>query len=203
MLSAPDSARTLSRVHIKPTKRYQERLMRQTTQLLAAAASLLLAFSTLAADSPPFPRLAGVNNGSPHNYDETAYQQKLAKLNFSVLNTWVGWDKTYGMTMEQVVRNIKAINPNTRVFLYENSMEVREGDGSQQEIYQKVDQMKWFAFQSGGDGDVMLSPFGARTGKAVHLVNNTLFTPRDSSGYQAWEWHARWAVKNLFKPNPS
>ena len=65
---------------------YQDRLMRQIIKLLAAAATtLLLAFPASAADSPPFPRLAGVNNGAPHNYADPAYQAKLAKLNWSLL----------------------------------------------------------------------------------------------------------------------
>ena len=54
--------------------------MRHITKLLAATAALLLATAALAADKPPFPRLAGVNNGAPHNYDDSAYQAKLAKL---------------------------------------------------------------------------------------------------------------------------
>ena len=58
------------------------------------ATTLLLAFPASAADSPPFPRLAGVNNGGPHNYEDPAYQAKLAKLNFSILEIWVGWEAT-------------------------------------------------------------------------------------------------------------
>jgi hypothetical protein len=182
---------------------YQDRLMRHTTALLAAAASLLLAISACAADSPPYPRLAGVNNGGPHNYDDPAYQAQLAKLNFSVLGIWVGWETTHDMTMERVVRNIKAINPESKVFLYENSMEVADGTEAAATVFNKVEQMKWWAFPRGGDGEALLSPFGQRESKPNFLVNTTLFTPRDSSGYQQWEWHARWIVQQYFKPNPS
>lgn len=180
--------------------------MRHTTQLFAAiATTLLLAFSASAsaADSPPFPRLAGVNNGGPHNYDDPAYQAKLAKLNFSILNIWTGWDETYGMTMEQVVRNIKAINPDSRVFLYENSMEVADENAAAAVVFNKVDQMKWWAFPRGASGTPMLSEFGRQASKPNYQVNNTLFTPRDSGGYQQWEWHARWVVQQFYKPNPS
>ena len=75
--------------------------MSNKTQLLVGTAALLLALCASAADKPPFPRLAGVNNGSPHNYDDPAYQKQLARLDFSVIAIWVGWDKTYGMTPEQ------------------------------------------------------------------------------------------------------
>jgi hypothetical protein len=177
--------------------------MTYKTQLLAGAAALLLAISASAADKPPFPRLAGVNNGGPHNYEDATYQKNLAKLNFSVLSIWVGWEKTHGTTMEQVVRNIKAANPDSQVFLYENSMEVADGRAAATEVFEKVDQMKWWAYARGGDGEPMLSPFGKREQKPNYQVNTTLFTPKDSSGYQQWEWHARWVVKQFYKPNPS
>ena len=82
--------------------------MRHITQLLAAAATtLLLAFSATAAESPPYPRLAGVNNGAPHNYQDPAYQAKLAKLNWSLLAICVGWGVTSDTTMEEVVRELR------------------------------------------------------------------------------------------------
>jgi len=178
--------------------------MRRTTQLLVAAATtLLLAFSASAAEKPPYPRLAGVNNGSPHNYDEPAYQAKLAKLNWSLLAIWAGWDKTYGMTMEQVVRNVKAINPDSRIFLYENSMEVAEDNAAAEVVFNKVSEMKWWAYQRGSVGEALLSPWGKLESKNQYMVNTTLFTPKDSSGYQQWEWHARWVVQQFYKPNPS
>ncbi|HET9448604.1 MAG TPA: putative glycoside hydrolase, partial [Steroidobacteraceae bacterium] len=178
--------------------------MRHITQLLAAAATtLLLAFSAAAAESPPFPRLAGVNNGAPHNYQDPAYQAKLAKLNWSLLAIWVGWGASSDTTMEQVVRNIKAINPNSRVFLYQNSMEVAAGNEAAAPVYEKVDRMKWWAYSRGGAGELLLSPFAKLEGREQYMINNTLFTPRDSAGYQFWEWHARWVVQQFYKPNPS
>ena len=178
--------------------------MRQITKLLAAAATtLLLAFSASAADSPPFPRLAGVNNGAPHNYQDPAYQAKLAKLNWSLLAIWVGWGVTSDTTMEQVVRSIKAINPNHRVFLYENPGEVAEDNVAAAVVFDKVDQMKWWAYERGSTGPLLLSQWGKLTSRPQYMVNTTLFTPKDSSGYQQWEWHARWVVQQFYKPNPS
>jgi hypothetical protein len=178
--------------------------MRQITKLLAAAATtLLLAFSASAADSPPSPRLAGVNNGAPHNYQDPAYQAKLAKLNWSLLAIWVGWGVTSDTTMEQVVRSIKAINPNHRVFLYENPGEVAEDNVAAAVVFDKVDQMKWWAYERGSTGPLLLSQWGKLTSRPQYMVNTTLFTPKDSSGYQQWEWHARWVVQQFYKPNPS
>jgi hypothetical protein len=178
--------------------------MRRITQLLVAAATtLLLAFSASAADSPPFPRLAGVNNGAPQNYWDPAYQAKLAKLNWSLLAVWVGWGASADTTMEQVVRNIKAINPDSRVFLYENPMEVAANNAAAAVVFEKNDKMKWWAYENGSTGPYLLSLYGKQTQRAQYQVNNTLFTPKDSSGYQQWEWHARWVVQQFYKPNPS
>lgn len=177
--------------------------MMQIPSFVAACAALLLASSALAADKPPFPRLAGVNIGGPHNYDDAAYQAKLAKLDFAVLNYWPGWDNSRDMTMERVVRNIKAINPASKIFLYQISMEVEDHNATFLPLKNKIDQMRWWAYPVGASGSRVLSSYGAAEDKAIHVINTTLFTPRDSSGYQYWEWNARWVVQNYAKPNPS
>ncbi len=177
--------------------------MMQIPSFVAGCAALLLASGVLAADKPSFPRLAGVNIGGPHNYDDPAYQAKLAKLDFAVINYWPGWDNTRDMTMEKVVRNIKALNPNTKIFLYQISMEGDDNNGSFAPLKTKIDQMRWWAYPAGATGSRVLSSFGVAEDKPVHVINTTLFTPRDSSGYQYWEWHARWVVQNYVKPNPS
>jgi Hypothetical glycosyl hydrolase family 15 len=177
--------------------------MIQIRSFVAGCAALLLTSGALAADKPPFPRLAGVNIGGPHNYDDLAYQAKLAKLDFAVLNYWPGWSNTRDMTMEQVVRNIKARNPNAKIFLYQMSMEGDDYNASFAPIKAKIDQMRWWAYPTGSSGSRILSTYGVAMDKAIHVINTTLHTPRDSSGYQYWEWHARWVVQNIAKPNPS
>jgi len=180
--------------------------MFKRTSIPAVVAALLMlttAAAAIAADSPPFPRLAGVNNGAPHNYEDPAYQAKLAKLNWSLLATWVGWGASSDTTVEQVVRNIKAINPDSRVFLYENPMEVDEDNAAAAVVFEKNDKMNWWAYERGSTGPLLLSPYGKLKSKPQYQVNNTLFTPKDSSGYQQWEWHARWVVQQFYKPNPS
>lgn len=177
--------------------------MFQIKSLVAGCAALLVVTAASAADKPPFPRTAGVNIGSPHNYDDPAYYTKLAKLDMSVLGYWPGWRGEDRSTMEQVVRKMKALNPDTMVFLYQNSMQVDDSSGSTADLRAKVDQMHWWAYASGSSGDRLQTTFGANKNKPIHLTNTTLFTPRDNNGYQWWEYHARWAVDNYYKPNPS
>ena len=144
-----------------------------------------------------------MNIGGPHNYDDPAYQAKLAKLEFAVINYWPGWDNTRDMTMEQVVRNIKALNPDTKIFLYQISMEGDDNNASFAPLKIKIDQMHWWAYPTGASGSRIHSTFGVAEDKPVYVINTTLYTPRDSSGYQYWEWHTRWVVQNYVKPNPS
>src|SRR4030095_168714 len=92
--------------------------------VFAGCAVLLLATSALAAEQPGFPRVGSLNISAPHDYDDASYQAKLAKLDMAVLSYWPGWNDGRRMTMEQVLRNIKAINPDTKIFLYQNSMQV-------------------------------------------------------------------------------
>jgi hypothetical protein len=116
---------------------------------------------------------------------------------------WPGWERNRDVTIEQVARNIKAINPSSKVFLYHISMEKDDDSLAWKPVRDKVDQMKWWAYPNATLGGRVLSSFGVREDKEVHVINTTLFTPKDSGGYQYWEWDARWVVQQQYKPNPS
>jgi hypothetical protein len=171
---------------------------------IAAAATVLAASAASAADKPPFPRLGGINIGNPMNFEDTGYQAQLARLDMSILNIFPGWEKTHG-PLETVVKNIKAINPNSKVFLYHISMELSEESSAAAfaSVREKVSAQKWWLYRQGTSGDRVLSEFAVQTNKPVYTVNTTLFTPKDASGYQYWEWDARQTVQNFFKPAPS
>ena len=170
---------------------------------LHAAIAALLVTQGAQANDDSFPRLGGVNNGGAHDYDNTTYQANLAKLNISMLGIWPGWQGG-GMTMEQVVRNIKKINPNTRIFLYENSMEVVQSADSYADVYDKVDAMKWWLSPIGATGSKVLSESVSKPAKFIFIrsIRRNLRHRKDSNGYQQWEWHARWIIDELYKPNP-
>ncbi len=69
-----------------------------------------------------FPRIGGMNiSGRPgtgeKNYNDSAYQQDLAKLDLAIIGFYDGWNytgsgRTAGQAQAQVVANIKAMNPN-------------------------------------------------------------------------------------------
>jgi hypothetical protein len=175
------------------------------SSLIAGCAALLLAAVAAATDKPPFPRTGAIAIGKPQNYDDRAYQTKLAKVDLSLLSYWPGWNDSHDMSMEQVVRNIKADNPDAKVFLYQNSMQVDANSQAFEPLYRKVEQMRWWAYPAGTGGNRILASYAAKMAdpQPIYVTNTTLFTPRDSSGYQWWEYHARWAVQNYYKPSPS
>jgi hypothetical protein len=177
--------------------------MFQMKSFFAGCAALLLAVGAVAGDRPGFPRTGSLNISAPHNYDDPGYQAALAKVDMAVLSYWPGWNSGKRMTMEQVLRNIKAMNPDSKIFLYQNSMMLDGKSASVQELRAKADQMRWWAYPSGTSGGRILTTYGSKTGKEIYITNTTLFTPRDSNGYQWWEYHARWAVANYNKTNPS
>ncbi|HKQ80908.1 MAG TPA: putative glycoside hydrolase [Steroidobacteraceae bacterium] len=176
--------------------------MRRLTSLLATSAALLLAAGTASAyDKPDFPRLAGVNVGGPFNYDDATYQAQLSRLNLSILASWPNM-KPGGVPMEQIVRAIKARNPNSMVFLYINSNELgdRAVVGGAWDAYRaKMDQMKWYLYQTRTDG----APLTSAWGSTYKTINNTMLTAPDSSGKHSIEWITTYMVDNLYKPNPS
>jgi hypothetical protein len=162
----------------------------------------LLATSVAHSNEDPFPRLGGVQNGGSHNYADAAYQADLARLRVVIVGAWPGWGSGSKTTLEQAVRGIKKINPNTLIFQYVNSMEVSASDASVAPYFAKVDAMKWWLTVP-GSAEKILSEYGVQTSKAIYQINNTLFTAKDADGYQEWEWQARWVVDQYYVKAPS
>jgi hypothetical protein len=152
-----------------------------------------------AQNSDPFPRLAGILISDPRNYEDASYQRDIAKLDYVILNIYPGWEESHGITMEEVTKRIKAINPSIRVFLYFCPESRKYPNTAWPDIDAKLDGERWWAYASGGSGSKVLSDFGNGT----YIVNLTNFTPRDSSGKRANQWLAELVVQRLIKSTPS
>ena len=134
--------------------------MRHITQLLAVAAALLLAIPALAADKPPFPRLAGVKTAA--RTTTTTPPTRQSSRSWTLPAGLLGrLGKEHGMTMEQVVRNIKSKPGDRKCSCTRTAWKwpraMRPGPRVRQSR-----EMKWWAFPRGGDGEAQLSPFGKR-----------------------------------------
>jgi hypothetical protein len=169
------------------------------TLLWGAACCIgLLAAHAQAAET--FPRTAAYLIGNPRNYEDAAYQAKIAKVDIAIVSVWTGWEKDHGMTIEQVTQRLKALNPNIKVFHYFLPESLRYPvNPAVADLGAKLDTEKWWLYTSGSGSTKVLSDFGNDT----YVINVTSFTPADASGKRSNQWLAEYAYKTKAQPNPS
>ena len=173
-------------------------MRRQLTALICAVSftsSVASAFT-----NPPYPRLAALWIGD-QNYQDSTVQQQLARGSISVIGVSPGWGTGTGTTLQKVIQNIKAINPNTLVFQYIDDIEInsdRNANAALASVYTKLDSMNWYLYANGGSGTIVPSSFPQN-----YAINNTLFVPPDSNGDIWTTWYAKWAVQQFYVPNPA
>ncbi len=169
---------------------------RHLVRFLFVVLAALSGTQSLAQDA--FPRLGGYLIGAPQNYEDPAYQLQMAKLDVVVLGVWPGWESGRGTTFEQVIRNIKSRNPQTRVFQYILNEAVTTNTSAYPEVQQKVREMSWWLYPTASCCSAVPSFWGGH-----NTINNTAFSPRDANGDRWIDWYAKWSVERYFKPNPS
>jgi hypothetical protein len=163
-------------------------------ELLLVVIALVSLGSAAASSAPPtFPRLAGGVIGNPHNYWDSEFQRKAAKLDFLIINSWPGWGANRNTSLDKVVREMKARNPNLKIFVYIAINELHDPPGRtpRDPVSQKADQAGWWLYRTGAGGERVVSAWGGN----YYEFNTTRFTPRDSSGRNFLEWHADWVVE--------
>ncbi len=166
---------------------------RKLSATVAAAAALAVCVTASAFTKPPFPRIGGIQIGSPFNYDDASYQANLAKQSVMVLGMYPG------LPVNTAVQAIKAKNPNALVFLYTSADSKSPGAAGSWGLYaSKLNSMKWWLYS---DKTLLQSVASFWSGDMT--INDTLFTPRDSDGNTAIEWIARFYVTNYYKQNPA
>jgi hypothetical protein len=175
---------------------------RKTTRNLSVVmtvAALAASAAVSAFEKPPFPRTGGYNIGTPFDYNNPSYQASLARQNLTVINDYPGMAPG-GQSVESIVQAIKAKNPKILVFAYTDSNEMSATLGSSwNALSSKLDSMKWWLYTDSGMTQKVNSGFGS----GFYSINNTLFTPKDSSGNNAIEWITHFFVDSLYKPAPS
>src|ERR1700676_3288728 len=142
--------------------------------IILALTSLFATTEAVAFTAPPFPRLASVWTGN-QVYQNPDVQQRLAHGTIAVINVWPGWQNHTGMSVEQAIRNIKAINPNTMVFDYMINSEIAQetANSAWTQVYSKLNATNWWLYTSGTSGN------RASSWPGTWGINNTLLTPRD------------------------
>jgi hypothetical protein len=162
------------------------------------ASALVFASQAQAADS--FPRRAATLTSNPQNYWDSSYQNDIAGLNIAVLAAYPGWGSSVNTTTETVVKQIKAKNPNTRIFLYViPESQVIPVSSSWPGLGSKLDSQKWWVYNPYGSSSKVL----ADTGSSNYILNITNYANKDSSGLRLNQWFANYVADQIYKPSPS
>lgn len=173
---------------------------RKLSVALTAAALAVACAGASAFTKPPFPRIAGLQIGSPFNYNDTSYQASLARQSLIVLGMYPGLAP--GGSLNAQLQAIKAKNPNILIFLYTNANELRpatSGGDAWASYRAKLDSMKWWVYTNSSLTTPVTSAFAA----GFLEINQTLFTPKDSNGDDAVDWIAKFYVNSYYKTNPA
>ena len=162
------------------------------------ACSLALVSTVYAADT--YPRLATYAIGSPQDYYTSSYQKTLSTVQIAVLSYYPTWGVGVGTTMNDTAKKIKALNPNTKIFLYEIPETQQIPVNSVfAELYTKIESEQWWLTTSGTGGSKILSDFG----NGQYVLNTTAGARKDSSGKTWNQWYAGWLAQKYLAPNPS
>jgi hypothetical protein len=167
--------------------------------MLLCVLACLAAVTVRAQNADSFPRLAGIFISDPRNFEDAGYQEDIAKLDYAIMGVYPGWEERHGITMEEVLKRIKTINPRIRIFLYFCAESRKYPNPAWPGLSAKLDSERWWAYPSGGSGSKVLSDFGNGT----YIVNLTNFTPADSGGKRANQWIAELVLESLIKSTPS
>jgi hypothetical protein len=178
-------------------------LIRKGTLVAAATIALAASTTSFAWNPPNFPRVGGIQIGSPFNYQDPTYEANLAKQSIMVLADYPTMAPG-GMSMQQAVSNIKAKNPNALVFTYVNANQLRPDQAlnttSWGPFRSQINSMKWWLYSDKSLLQFVNSGFGTAGDNAINM---TLFTPKDSSGNTAIDWMTRFFVNTYSKPAPA
>jgi hypothetical protein len=158
---------------------------------------LLAPLQAFAADT--YPRLGGYLIGGPHDYWDPNYQKQIAKLDVAILAVYPNWGKSKGTNMTQVSKKLKELNPNIKVFLYVIPESMKwPAPVVWSEFADKVNQEKWWVYQNGSVGSLILSNFGRET----YVLNLTNYAKKDAQGKRFNQWFAEYVTDEFVKPNP-
>jgi len=168
--------------------------------LIGVAACALALVTTTAFSADTFPRIATYDIGSPQDYWTSSHLKQISTTQIAVLSYWPGWGKGAGVTMNDTVKKIKALNPNTKVFLYERPDAQRmPAEANFGELYNKITNTSWWLTTSGTGGAYVASDEGG----GFQLVNTTQYARKDSSGKTWIQWYPAWLQQKYVAPNPA
>jgi hypothetical protein len=178
-------------------------LIKKGTLVTASLAALAASAVASAWTPPSFPRIGGIQIGSPFNYDNPNYQAQLAKQSVMVLSNYPGM-KPNGVPMQTALSQIKQRNPNALIFIYVNANQLRADQSLTSASWgpyrATINKNRWWLYNDKGMSSFVNAGFGTA---GDNEINMTLFTPKDSSGNTAIDWMTRFFVDTYAKNTPA
>jgi len=163
----------------------------------AAACTLALISSAFAADQ--YPRTGAVLIGGSQNYWDTTYQSQMATLQVVILNDYPGWGSGHGTTMEKTVQQLKARNPNLKVFLYVQAAgQTSPAPSLWPGLNTKLTSTRWWLYQTWSGSTKVASDCGSGS-----LLNVTPYSVKDSSGLRYNQWIGRYLAAQIGNTAPT
>ena len=142
-----------------------------------------------------YPLIAGMNI-SATGYNDPAYQANIAKADLAILGFYKGWNLG-GKSVQQAVREIKALNPDILVGQYTILSEMYDyANPSTDEIRAKLYAEGWWLLNASGNKVQWTPAFN------TWEVNFTSYTSADADGFRYPQWIARLYYNTFFQPVP-
>ncbi len=163
--------------------------------------SLVVSSATLAAAAPSpsalvFPRVAILMNGSRHKYDTASWQQSAARYDLALWGAWETWgNEGRLMSFTQACANLKALNPNVKLFVYKNWIVSSSGDGGVRPVYRNtINAQNWWLRTSFPGGSIITAPaYGD-----VFSYTNTLPGGPTLNGQSFAQWVMSTYVRDVY-----
>ncbi len=138
-----------------------------------------------------FPRLGGVKIGAPHNYLDPTVQQKLAKLDFVVIDFHAAWGPK--AKREVALKGIRARNPNIILIDYVMAQYLmRRRAATIGRMLNKIDAERWWLYAHGTTPPEVTSTAGRGFFAGTGTTNLTNWVRPDANGDRFNTWLAKY-----------
>ena len=109
-----------------------------------------------------YPRVAIIMNGAQHKYDTASWQQSAARYDLALWGLWETWGGDGRlMSFTQSCANLKALNPNVKLFVYKNSEASALADASVRPIFRNtINAQNWWLRTSFPNGSIVTNSSG-------------------------------------------
>lgn len=120
-------------------------------------------------------------------YQSATGVARMARCNFVVMQGWPELQSARGgVSNQDIAALVKAVNPDTKLFVYFDTEFVPKSSNVYVVRQQKIAAENWYVYNGGTSGTKRDSYFSS----TAYAINNTDYVPKDSADRNAMEWMA-------------